>query len=91
MNCSQCLDNLKTDGLKPECIGCGYREVSEENLTALELYDMSCPWGELDGKLFDSAFESSGLLKNSKGRWQKKIIKIHRLIKEHYAQQESTN
>lgn len=80
------MENLKVDGLEPECQNCELKNISDENQEALDIYDLACPWGELDYKGIEMAFTAFGIRRGTdKKKYLKKIVKIHRMIKEHYA------
>ena len=81
------MEFLRVDGLQPECTGCKYKDISEENERALAIYDLACPWGELDYTGIAMAFRSFGIRQGAeRKKYLKKSIKIHRMIKEHYAE-----
>ena len=81
------MEFLRVDGRQPECTGCEYKKISQENDTALALYDLACPGGELDYKGLEMTFRYSGIRRGAEQKYYlKKIVKIHRMIKEHYAE-----
>ena len=78
------------DGRQPECIGCEYKNILDENEKALAIYDLACPWGDLDYEGIKMAFRTSGIRRGAERKYYlKKIVKIHRMIKEHYAEKGS--
>jgi hypothetical protein len=79
------MENLRVDGLEPDCTGCEYKNISKENDRALALYNLACPWGELDYKGIDMAFACHGIRACERKQYLKKIVKIHRMIKEYYS------
>jgi len=88
-NCTQCMEFLRVDGREPECEGCGFRDISDENNKAIAMYDLACPWGELDYMGIAMAFRAFGIRRGAEQKqYLKKILTIHRMIKEYYAQKD---
>lgn len=77
------MEFLRVDGRQPDCIGCEYKKIFDENEKALNIYDLACPWGEMD--YIEMAFNVFGIRRGAERKYYlKKIVKIHRMIKEHY-------
>lgn len=85
INCNRCTDNLRVDGEQPECDGCEFKEITEADQLALAIYDVACPWGELDFKGVELAFEAFGVRRSERRKYLDKLVTIHRLVKEHHA------
>jgi hypothetical protein len=77
-------DGLKVEPKQPECQDCEYRSISQENLTALAIYDLACPWGDLDYKGLEMALSVYGIRGSKRKIFIKKAVTIHRILKEHY-------
>lgn len=90
------MEFLRVDGRQPECQRsraesrngiCEYKNISDENQRALILYDLACPWGDLDYTGIAMAFRTSGIRRGAEQKkYMKKIITIHRMVKEYYAE-----
>jgi hypothetical protein len=84
------MEFLRVDGRVPECGSCNFKDISEDNDRALSIYNLACPCGELDYKGIEMAFTAFGIRGGAeKKQYLKKIVKIHRMIKEHYAEKGS--
>jgi len=75
---------LRVDGLEPDCTGCEYKNISQENDKALALYNLASPAGKLDHT--EIAMTAFGIRRETeKKQYLKKIGTIHQMIEEHYA------
>lgn len=76
------------DGLEPDCETCGFRDITEENDRALAVYDLACPWGDLDYQGLTMAFAYFQIRPKEQRKYCTKIVTIHRMIRKHHDEQE---
>jgi hypothetical protein len=95
VNCRQCRDNLREDGVEPVCstphpaVGegaggsaCPVSLWDTDTHLAMALYERTCPWGELDYMAVQDACNDLEI-PNHKRRLMRRILPaIHREIKQ---------
>ena len=77
VNCRQCGDNLKTDGIEPECDGCPVKDWSQITWQALGLYNQACQNRELDAAWFETALNDALIPVYKRALYRRLVTAIH--------------